>query len=339
MTALIVRSIGPGASLQDAGRRGWQRYGVGLAGAMDRWSLGVANLLVGNGAGAAAIELMLAGGRFEVADGPVRVARAGIDGALKVDGREVAGLVSVTVPAGCVIEVGPARRGVFTYLAVAGGFAIAPQLGSLSLHARTGVGGLEGRALRPGDRLPLNLAAVGGPDVGLPPLPVADDAPIRVMLGPQDDHFSAAGIATFLESAYTITPQADRMGLRLAGPPIEHGARGYDIVSDGIPTGAIQVPGAGEPIIMMADRQTTGGYPKIAVVISADLPRLAQCRPGTALRFVAVDRDQAVAAARAQAVAFAALRQQLRPVGFAGLDSARLLALNLVDGWIDAGEG
>ena len=156
------------------------------------------------------------------------------------------------------------------------------------------------------------------------------------MLGPQDDHFTEAGIAALVNSDYAISEQADRMGLRLKGAKIEHSAKGYNIVSDGIATGSIQVPGNGLPLILLADRQTTGGYPKIATVISWDLPRLVQCRPGTKVRFASVDRGEAVRIARAADAAFRAAIAKVRPAGIAGLDSGELLSVNLVDGVVDA---
>ena len=336
MTGLVVLSAGPATSLQDAGRFGWQRFGVGPAGAMDRLSLALANVLVGNQPDQAAIEFALAGGRLQVSGGSARIALAGADSLLKVDGRPVTPLTSVTVHDGQTIELATARSGIFFYLAVAGGFTIAPTLGSLSLHHRTGIGGLEGRTLRAGDRLPLAMSETFGPDLALPEPPPIQQAPIRVVLGPQDDHFTAAGIATLMNSEYVISEQADRMGMRLTGPVIEHGAKGFNIVSDGIPTGGMQVPGNGLPLILLADRQTTGGYPKIATVISWDLPRLVQCRPGTPLRFTAVERAEAVRIARVADAEFRALVAKMRPAGLAGLESSELLSVNLVDGVVDA---
>lgn len=336
MTELVVLSVGPATSLQDSGRFGWQRFGVGPAGAMDRLSLSLANVLVGNQPGQAAIEFALAGGRLQVSSGSARIALAGADSLLKVDGRPVTPLTSVTVHDGQTIELATARSGIFFYLAVAGGFTIAPTLGSFSLHHRTGIGGLEGRTLRAGDHLPLAMSETSGPELALPEPPPAQQGPIRVVLGPQDDYFTAAGIATLMNSEYVISEQADRMGMRLTGPVIEHGAKGFNIVSDGIPTGGMQVPGNGLPLILLADRQTTGGYPKIATVISWDLPRLVQCRPGTRLRFAPVERAEAVRIARAADAEFRALLAKMRPAGLAGLDSSELLAVNLVDGVVDA---
>ncbi len=336
MTSLVVLSAGPATSIQDAGRFGWQRYGVGPAGAMDRRSLALANAIASNPPGVGAIEFALAGGRLRIEGGSARVALAGADCLVKVDGANVPPLSSVTVRDGQTIEVSAARSGMFAYLAIAGGIALESALGSLSLHHRTGVGGLDGRALRAGDRLLLKLQEPVGQDQMLPSPPAVTAAAVRVMLGPQDDYFTPDAIRTLAESTYTISDQADRMGLRLNGPKLEHSAKGYNIVSDGIPTGAIQVPGNGMPLILLADRQTTGGYPKIATVISWDLPRLVQCRPGTPLRFAIVDRAEAVRIARAEDDAFRKLVATIRPAGLASLGSSELLAVNLIDGVVDA---
>lgn len=336
MTALSILSAGPATSLQDTGRFGWQRFGVGPAGAMDRFSLGLANALVGNDPGAAAIEFALAGGRLKVEGGTVRLALAGADCPLKIEGTAVPAFTSASAREGQVVEVGHARSGVFAYLAVAGGFAVPPTLGSISLHHRTGVGGLAGRSLRAGDILPLLLAEPSGPERALPGAVPAQSGPIRVVLGPQEDYFTPTAIATLVEQDYQVSEQADRMGIRLVGPKLEHSAKGYNIVSDGIPTGAIQVPGNGMPLILLADRQTTGGYPKIATVIGADLPRLAQSAPGTKLRFQIIERAQGVRIAKAADQAQRQLVAKIRPAGLAGLDSSELLALNLVDGVVDA---
>ena len=226
----------------------------------------------------------------------------------------------------------------FAYLAVAGGFAVPPTLGSVSLHHRTGVGGLGRPYLRAGDRLPLAAGGARRAGARAPRRRAAHESgPIRVVLGPQDDLFHrCCASPPWSSSDYAISEQADRMGVRLIGPKLEHSAKGYNIVSDGIPTGAIQVPGNGMPLILLADRQTTGGYPKIATVISADLPRLAQSRPGTKLRFKTVERAEAVRIARAADQAQRELFTKIRPTGLAGLNSSELLALNLVDGVIDA---
>ncbi len=334
MSSLVVESCGPRTSIQDFGRYGWQRFGVGPAGAMDRVALATANVLVGNGPGAAGVEFALAGGRFRVVNGPIRIAVAGAE--LRIDGSSIPEFNSRTIEPDSVIDVLSARSGLYSYLTVAGGLNLTPELGSLSLHVRAGIGGVAGRPLAIGDRLQLKLALPTGTDLAAARGIDGDEGPIRVLLGPQDDHFSESGLRTFLTSTYTITPQADRMGLRLSGPAIEHSWKGYNIVSDGIVTGSIQVPGTGEPIVLLADRQTTGGYPKIATVISADLGRLAQLQPGATVTFQPTTRDEAIAALRAQTNALQAFRASLRPAGGIGLDSERLLSLSLIDGWVNA---
>jgi biotin-dependent carboxylase-like uncharacterized protein len=228
------------------------------------------------------------------------------------------------------------QAGVYAYLAIAGGIDLPLQLGSLSLHQRAALGGFHGRAFEPGDRIPLRLTAPPeGPLLSLDPVPIEAQAPIRVVLGPQDDYFTAAGLETLLSSSYAVSQEADRMGYRLTGPKIEH-AQGFNIVSDGIVSGSIQVPGSGEPIIMMADRQTTGGYPKIATVISADLRVVAQRRPGDALRFQAISMVEAQRLARERVAEIAALPSLARPVRGGLPPIEELLALNLAGAAVDA---
>jgi 5-oxoprolinase (ATP-hydrolysing) subunit C len=334
--ALVVEACGPGTSLQDGGRVGYQRYGVASSGAMDRLALAAANALVGNPAGAAAIEFTLLGGRFTAAGGRIRVAVAGAPSGLALDGQAVPSSATLTVGSGQVLAVGPMRAGVYAYLAVAGGFDLPPQLGSLSLHQRAALGGFHGRTLQAGDRLPLHPAP-DGPAMTLPPVPLPGDRAIRVVLGPQDDLFTARGIETFRTAVFRVSQQADRMGYRLAGPAIEHAA-GYNIVSDGIVWGSVQVPGSGEPICMMADRQTTGGYPKIATVASADLRVLAQRRPGDPVRFEAVGIEAAQRLARERTAEIAALTAALTPLRRVPTIE-ELLALNLAGAAVDALSG
>jgi biotin-dependent carboxylase-like uncharacterized protein len=287
-------------SLQDLGRFGWQRYGVGTSGAMDRLALAAANTLVGNAAGAAAIEFMLLGGEFRALGGSVRVAVAGAACSVLLDGEAVPHTASMILRDGQKVTIGAAQSGVYAYLAVAGGLAAEPQLGGLSLHRRARLGGLDGRPLQPGDHVPLILTeAPAGEEFRLDPLPFHETEAIRVVLGPQDDHFTAAGIETFLTSAYRLSSEADRMGYRLSGPPIEHAA-GYNIVSDGIVTGSVQVPGSREPLVLMADRQTTGGYPKIATVITADIGIAGQLGAGDTIAFEVCTPRDAIAALIAQ---------------------------------------
>jgi biotin-dependent carboxylase-like uncharacterized protein len=297
-------------TVQDLGRSGAQRYGVPVAGAMDGWALRVANRLVGNADGLAGLELTLAGPvlQFEI---DAMIAVTGADPAAEIDGRPIAPWQSHRVRAGGVLSCGPTRGGVRAYVAVAGGIDVPAVMGSRSTFTRSGIGGHEGRALRAGDHLVIGQAEqAGGAAVRrLPPQarPVRGTAhTLRVLMGPQDDAFTPDGVATFLGATYTVTPQSDRVGCRLAGPRTAHRI-GADIVSDGTAFGAVQVTGDGVPIILMADRGTTGGYTKIATVISADLGRVAQAAPGDTVRFVRVDRTEAYEAARRLAQALDAV--------------------------------
>jgi biotin-dependent carboxylase-like uncharacterized protein len=329
MTGLLIESCGAGTTLQDWGRTGLRRFGVATAGAADRLSLALANALVGNNAATAAVEFALLGASFRVQGGAVTLAVAGPDCALRIAGRAVAPGTSARAEAGQRVEVGPVRGGVYAYLAVAGGFDLAPEMGSLSMHRRSGIGGrgLQGGAL-------LTCAGpVEAPLRRIDPLPRHPGGAIRVIAGPQQDFFTPQAFETFLASEYAVTPLTDRMGCRLLGPPLQH-QRGFNIVSDGVLAGSIQVPGDGQPLVLLRDCQTTGGYPKIATVIGADIDRLGQMPPGSRLRFVAVSRDQAVAAARQAHAAIVGLAALARPLGFAP-ESAHLLAHNLIGGVVD----
>jgi biotin-dependent carboxylase-like uncharacterized protein len=336
MTWLVLKACGPMTSIQDAGRFGFQRYGVSASGAMDRLALACANALVGNAPGAAGIEFMLMGGTFEAEGGTARVALAGAPCSVTLDGQPVPAMTSVTLRPGQTLNVGAAQAGVYAYLAIAGGLALTPQLGSLSLQPRAAIGGVDGRACRAGDRLPLILPeAPDGPELALDLLALDTEASVRVVLGPQSDYFTPEGIETFLTSAYAVSREADRMGYRLTGPRVAH-ARGFNIVSDGIVTGSVQVPGSGEPIVMMADRQTTGGYPKLATVISADLRLVAQRRAGEEIRFAAVGIEEAQAAARERANLVRGFAASARAVRGGLPGPEELLGLNLAGAAVDA---
>lgn len=329
---LLVERPGLFSTLQDEGRFGYQRFGISASGAMDPLALALSNALVGNPRGMAAIELTMLGLAATVEGGPLRLALAGADMALTIDGRPADAWRAHALEPGARIEIGAARTGMRAYLAIAGGFAVPPTLGSLSTHSRSQLGGLEGRALRAGDLLPL-AGATTGPLLALSAKrrPAAS-GPIRVIMGPQDDHFTPEAITTFLSAEYRVSDRADRMGAQLDGPQLAH-RDGFNIVSDGIVNGSIQVPGHGRPVVLLADRQTTGGYPKIATVIGPDLWRLGQARPGDALRFSAVTADAAEQAARAQEAGLAAMIAAMEEAAAsAGLSSERLLAHNLVGG-------
>jgi biotin-dependent carboxylase-like uncharacterized protein len=334
MTDLLVKSCGPMTALQDRGRLGYQGFGVSPSGAMDRRALAMANALVGNPPETAAIEFVNLGGAFTCEGGDLRLAVAGAGSSVAIDGITVPPLTSFLLKEGQTLEVGHPRTGTFAYLAVAGGPGVEPQLGSLSFHLRSRLGGLKGAPLQAGNRLPCRPEAQAGEPMQLTVDIPEETGPIRVMLGPQDDYFTPESIRLFLESEFTISPQADRMGFQLTGPKLEH-AKGFNIVSDGIVDGHIQVPGSGQPIVLMRDRQTAGGYPKIATVISADLARFAQMRSGAGVRFKAVERDEAVAAARQLKDWITSLPAKLTPVRF-DLTTEHLLSRNLIGGTVDA---
>jgi len=331
---LLVHDPGPLATVQDLGRIGWQRFGVPQAGAMDRAAFLAANALVGNAPGAAAIEVTLSGGVVELDGAAARVAVTGGSFALAVDGRPVPPWRSFVLQGGARLAIGPAADAIRGYLAIAGGIAVEPVLGSRATHVRSGIGGLEGRALRAGDRLPLGPAPAPCGDQEIDPAALrgGGDGALRVVLGPQDDYFARDQIDRFLAATYAVTGEADRMGYRLSGPTIAH-SRGFNIISDGIPAGAVQIPGNGQPIVLLADRQPTGGYPKIATVVTPDLGHLAQRRPGETVRFRAVSLQEAGRIRRGWDARLADLAALLRPAEAGGTwDSARLLRLNLVGG-------
>jgi biotin-dependent carboxylase-like uncharacterized protein len=339
---LRVRSPGFHTTVQDLGRPGWQAIGVPVSGALDTFSLQLANALVGNPPGAPALEILLAGPELEIAADTVRVALAG-GGASLVTGAASASVSaghSVTLFRGDVLKVIAGGLSSCCYLAAEGGFAVPPVLGSASTYVRAGIGGLEGRGLLSGDFLPLAIArATARPELRLlSSLPSTGDQPIRVVLGPQREYFTEAAVTALLGSEFCVSQSADRMGMRLDGPLLQHRG-GWDIVSDAIATGAIQVPGSGQPIVLLADHQTTGGYPKIATVISADLPVVGRRRPGDPMRFAVVTVEAAEALCRAEERRLAELVASLEPVpGRNGVDLASLYDGNLISGVVSGVE-
>ena len=255
--ALKVLTPGLHTTVQDLGRVGYQALGVPVSGALDDFSLRLGNALVGNPPGTAALEILHSGPSFEVAADTVRVAVAGVGAALAIEGergRIVAAWHSASLVRGEVFQIVLGRESVCAYLAVEGGIAVPPVLGSASTYLRAGLGGFEGRSLRQGDLVPLAVErASERPEQRLPaPLPATAGQPIRVILGPQQEYFTEEAVATLLDAEFRISTSADRMGMRLDGPRLCH-RHGWDIVSDAIATGAIQVPGSGQPILLLAD--------------------------------------------------------------------------------------
>src|SRR5215218_10688817 len=311
MSKLVITSIGPASSVQDGGRPGSQRYGLVPSGAMDRLALAAANTLVGNAPFAAAIEIGPFGAVFTARGGAVRIALSGASRNADIAGRLVAIDTSATLSEGETLTLGFARGGSFSYLAIEGGIAGEPDFGSLAVNARAGLGSPYPRPLQSGDELQTKPAS-GAAERRIE-LPAAGDGPIRVVWGPQDDEFADETKKLFIDSEWKISATSDRMGYRLEGPVIKH-LHGHNIVSDGTVNGSLQVPGNGQPIVLMPDRGTSGGYPKIATVISADFGRFAQTPAGRAFRFRAVSMAEAQAEARKFAALLRTLPERLRSI-------------------------
>lgn len=351
--ALEFVAPGLAVSVQDGGRLGHRAIGVPVSGALDASLLAAANAMLGQAGDTAGLEILLAGPTLRALGGPLRLALAGeLQGErVRDDGapERLRPGQSFTLWPGETLRLGSASRGP-AYLAIAGGVQTTPQLGSRSLYARAGLGGLQGHPIKAGDRLPV-ASLEGDPfsqrRAAQPWCTVPPDAwinegggavlSVRVLPGPQDEHFTPDTLAGLADQRYTVSRASDRMGLRLEGPALRHSALGAEIVSDGVTPGAIQVPPDGAPIVLLADGQTSGGYPKIATVISADLPRLAHARPGTRLCLLPVEAATAAAARRSEQTRFAAWAatiQTWRPPGW--IDEAALYGSNLVSGMVQA---
>ncbi len=295
----MIEILEPGflTTIQDLGRFGHQRLGIPTAGAMDPFALRVANALVGNKPEAACLEITLLGPRLQFTEGCI-ITITGADLGPRLNGNDIEGWKTHFVKPGTILDFSGRKSGARAYLAVSGGIAVEPWLGSRSTYMLARVGGCDGRALQAGDKLPIgraegSLSSLVGRTLPLESRPLFSSEPtVRVILGPHRDRFTDEGINTFLTSSYQIAASSNRMGYRLEGAKITH-TRGPDLISCGIPLGGIQVPGSGQPIILMADHQTTGGYTMIATVILADIPLVGQCLPGERLRFRAVELDEA----------------------------------------------
>jgi len=303
MEILEVLDGGMLTTVQDLGRYGYQRYGVPVSGAADTFALRVANRIAGNEETAAALEATLIGPRLRVLAATV-MALAGADLSARLDGIPLPLWEPFAAPAGAVLSFGDARDGVRGYLAVHGGVDVPLVLGSRSTTVTLKLGGLDGRPLGAGDRIAVPGDRVASPiearRLARECLPSYGHRHVlRVVLGPQAGAFTANGIRTLTTSSYTVSARSDRVGCRLEGPAIEHAGR-PDIVSDGSPNGAVQVAGDGMPIVLLADRGTTGGYAKIATVIGVDLPCLAQAGADDTVTFRPVTVEEAHACAREQ---------------------------------------
>lgn len=289
---MAVKIVLPGAvmTVQDGGRYGYQESGVQVSGAMDQMSFRNANYLVGNEETEAVLEVTLFGGTLEFTEDTI-TAITGADMEPVVDGDPVEMNCPLLIRKGQTLTLGMTRQGCRTYLAFAGGIDVPLVMGSRSTNLKCGFGGYGGRALKAGDVLKLGKPKLSFDRVkkrrtkGIETEKIIE---VRAVPGPQQEYFTEAGEKAFYSGTYTITDQSDRMGYRLKGPLVES-KNGTDIISDAIPLGAVQIPPSGQPIVLLADRQTTGGYAKIAVVCSFDIPKLVQGRPGDKVRFLKTD--------------------------------------------------
>ncbi|MEL7347881.1 MAG: biotin-dependent carboxyltransferase family protein [Pseudomonadota bacterium] len=350
---LVIVEPGLATTVQDRGRFGLQRFGIPPSGALDPEGLAIANALAGNAPDAAALEMRVLGPTLRAEGGPVRIAVAGATVQMMLRDAEpmalaaggpppvIPGWRSVTLSRGATLKVGALSEGATGYIAVAGGIAVPPTLGSAATLTRAALGGYQGRTLAAGDE----IAVEGTPPTGLerhlpnPPKPPPGwpCLSVRVVLGPQADHFTDAALETFLSVRWRVSAKADRMGMRLEGPVLAHHPKpkGADITSDGIVTGAVQVPASGQPILLLVDRQTSGGYAKIAAAITADLPALGRLAPGGEIRFQAVSAAEGAALAQAAAGRLQRLIASIAPLPKAGLSLEALHAENLIQPPID----
>jgi antagonist of KipI len=294
MSTIQVQTPGLQTTVQDLGRNGFGPAGVSPSGAADPISLRLGNRLVGNDESAAALEMMLLGGTFVFPDGAI-LALTGSDFGATLDDVHVEVGTSVEARPGQTLRLGPTKSGARCYLCVHGGIAVKPFLGSASTQILSGLGGFEGRALRKGDVL--RSATASGPFRKRTIAPQASEhlsrrKVLRATAGPQVDWFSEASLRSFYASTYRVGEQSNRMGLRLEGAAIAQRGAGQ-MITEGVSLGAIQVPAGGAPIILFVEQQTTGGYPKIANVIAADIHRVGQLRPRDEIRFEEVTFDAA----------------------------------------------
>ena len=312
---MSITVLNPGllTTVQDLGRVGYQQFGVSVSGVMDPRATTIANILVDNPDGEAVLECTMMGPHLQFNKANV-IAITGGDLGATLDGQPVQTYRAIKVEAGQVLRFTAPKKGCRAFIAFAGGLDIPEVMGSRSTYMKAKIGGFKGRKLEKGDEIGfrdpkpelrnLNLRSMA------PEFVPRAEYSVRVVLGPQDDYFTDDGIQTFLSQVYTVTPEFDRMGCRLDGPVIKH-KDGGDIISDGIAFGAIQVPSAGTPIIMLGDRQTTGGYTKIANVISADFRILAQLKTGDKVRFEKVSVKAAQDALLTQRAALGLIRSAI----------------------------
>lgn len=343
VTFEILRA-GPALTIQDNGRPGYARFGLSAGGAMDRYALAEGAGLLDNHSACNALEMAGFGGRFRLINGSRWVALTGAPMRAAVDGKPACWRQSFELLAGQTLTIGSAidgaAAGTYGYLSIAGGFDVAAEIGSGGTHIRAGIGGIQGKALQAGQQLQVTAAG------GNPPHPKKLPAPdyfqqqhIRIMWGAQSHLFQQATRQRLLDQTFSIGLQRDRMAMRLqiapGQPPFEALLAG---LSAPVQAGDIQITGDGVAAVLVREHQPTGGYPRIATVISADLDRVAQFPVGKRLRFVLVSRQQAVAALQKYRAALANLATAARPVADWRAPSANLLDYNLIDGVVSAND-
>jgi biotin-dependent carboxylase-like uncharacterized protein len=300
MKSIQVRNPDLFTTVQDLGRKGFGPMGVSSSGAADPISLRLGNLLVGNPEGAAALEMTLLGGTFLFPEGAI-LALSGSDFGATLDNLPVDSWLSFEARPGQTLRLGPTRSGARSYLCIQGGIAVEPFLGSASTHTLSGLGGFEGRPLRKGDVVCIGSASQPYRRRRVAPHILSRLLPRKILRctpGPQSEWVPESAQRLFYESIYRVSEDSDRMGLRLDGPALPESSG--DMITEGVSLGAIQVPLGGSPIILFVDQQTTGGYPKIANVISADMPSVGQLRPRDEIRFEPVDFEVARSLLREQ---------------------------------------
>lgn len=313
---MSITVLNPGllTTVQDLGRTGYQQFGVPVSGVMDPRSAAIANILVDNPDGEAVLECTLMGPHLQFHQANC-IAITGGDLGPTLDGQPIPNYRAILVQPGQILRFTAPKTGCRAFLAFAGGLDVPPVMGSRSTYLKGKIGGFQGRKLEKGDMISFRAPHPELKNYSqryiAPEFVPRKEYTIRVVLGPQDSAFTPAGLGTFLGQAYTVTPEFDRMGCRLEGPSIQHSSSA-DIISDGIAFGAIQIPSSGQPIIMLADRQTTGGYTKIANVISADFRLLSQLKAGDKVRFQSVSIQDAQEALLNQRAALRTLRRALK---------------------------
>lgn len=332
MSGLEILRVAAGATIQDRGRPGLQRYGVCAGGAVDEYALTEGQVLLGNSTDAAALEFAGDGGKFRARGGALRLATSGATMRASLAGEPLRWRSSFTLQAGDVLEIGPAREGTYGYLHIAGGFGTEVVLGSRSTHIRAGLGYVPAA----GDCLPVGEAggaATSDPPETLSEPPHLGRREIRALWGPQAHVFSDATRAAFAAASFRVSAARDRMGIRLDADcgPI-HSETGQTILSEAISLGDFQIPGDGRPVAMLADRGPTGGYPRIATVISADIAALAQLRTGADFKLRMVDEDAALEALKLWRDQINRLPEDLRPLIRDPAKMSDLLSYTLVGG-------